>query len=141
MAAKRPTSGMTGPTAHQNNVMQGLILHQHISAAEEAKKQAEEHRAAAEEAKKELDAMKKKAELDKKHHEETRKELDKLKSQFDAGYAFEKKQVRRDTMNRVRLAKGKVKKDVATMAKEAKRAQTTNKSTGTARPKSRKASS
>lgn len=129
MATKRPTAGL--PASHQN-ILHGLQLHAHMTEAERAKQQLEGIKVEHEKTKKEIEAYKKKAEIDKKHHEETRKELDQLKSKYDANYVFEKRNIKRDTMNRVRSAKTQVKKDVAIKQKEARR---TQKAKPTARKK------
>lgn len=124
MATPKPKA--TVPASNQN-ILQALILHQHQQAAqkaqEELKKIQDEHK----KLQAEHEATKKKKELDDKLHKETRKELHKLKSQFDGNYAFEQKSLKRETMQRARLAKGTAKKTVQQKQKEARNAKKVTK--------------
>lgn len=124
------------PPASDQNILNALILHQHQRAVEDAQKQLKESQTQMQAVQQEHEALKKKKELDDKLHKEVRSELDKMKTQFDGNYAFEKKTVKKETMQRARLAKTTAKKTVVQKQKEART--NAKKSSGTSSQGTRK---
>lgn len=122
------------PKAHkpnaqgQDGTLQALILHQHQQAVQEAQKALEKVQAQHDQMAAENEEIKKKKELDDKLLEDMRKELDQYKSQFDSKHILEKKTVRRETMQRARLAKGTAKKQVKNVENQQRKSKQAAKS-------------